>query len=55
MSDMSKIEAAIESCINKFSHEMHLPPDIYKNILLSSLEPTKQDIVNLAKAIQENN
>ncbi len=54
MSDLTKIEEAIKTCINKFSSEMHLPPEIYKNILISSLEPTKQDIVNLAKAIQEN-
>lgn len=42
----------LEEAIEKFSSEMHIPAETYKSILVTSLDPTKEDLKNLDTAIQ---
>jgi hypothetical protein len=47
------IEEILAHSVLKFSEEMNLPEDAYKDILKSSFQPTTEDLIKLSEAIKE--
>jgi HPt (histidine-containing phosphotransfer) domain-containing protein len=48
---MTESDPEIAAAIEKFSQEMQLPKELYLSILVSAIEPTKEDLHKLEVAL----